>query len=38
MPDSVASARICQKLVARPIAAIDSDISSAPPTRKGRAP
>ena len=37
-PDSVASARICQKLVANPIAAIDNDINSAPPIRKGRAP
>ena len=37
-PDSAASARICQKLVANPIAAIDSDINSAPPTRNPRAP
>ncbi len=37
-PDNVASTRICQNWVANPMAARDSDISSVPPIRKGRAP
>ena len=38
MPDSGASSRICQKLVAKPIVVMHSDISSAPPIRNRRAP
>src|SRR5271157_6009934 len=38
MPDSVASASTCQNAVVSPIAAIDSDINSAPPSRNGLAP
>ena len=38
MPDSVASTRICQKLVASPMVVMHSDISRAPPIRNERAP
>ncbi len=38
MPDSGASNRICQKLVAKPMAVMQSDISRAPPIRNRRAP
>jgi hypothetical protein len=37
-PDSTASSAIAQKAGAKDVAAIESAISSVPPTRKGRAP